>query len=84
MKYDSQDSVRNLFNLPKEEKIYDDFGCSVVDKINHPGRLYLTENFLCFNSTIIGFSTKLTIPFNDITELKKSSKNTIQVHGFAL
>ena len=80
MKYDSQDSVRNLFNLPKEEKIYDDFGCSVVDTINHPGRLYLTENFLCFNSTIIGFSTKLTIPFNDITELKKSSKNTIQVN----
>ena len=80
MKSDSQDSVRTLFNLPKEEKIYDDFGCSVVDTINHKGRLYLTENFICFNSSLIGFSTKLIIPFNDIIELKKSSKNTIQVN----
>ncbi len=72
--------MRSLFNLRKEEKIFDDFGCSVVDIINHPGRLYLTENFLFFNSTLIGFSTKLTIPFNDKTELKKSSKNTIQVN----
>ncbi len=80
MKSDSQDSVRALFNLPKEEKIFDDFGCSVVDTINHIGRLYLTENFICFNSSLIGFSKKLIIPFNDIIELKKSSKSTIQVN----
>ena len=80
MKSDSQDSVRTLFSLPKEEKIYDDFGCSVVDTINHIGRLYLTENFICFNSSLIGFSKKIIIPFNDIIELKKSSKNTIQVN----
>ena len=75
----SQDSVRSLLIYLKK-KIFDDFGCSVVDIINHLGKLSLTENFLCFNSLLIGFSTKLTILFNDITRLKKSSKNIIQVN----
>ena len=41
----SQDSVRSLLIYLKK-KIFDDFGCSVVDIINHLVKLYLTENFL--------------------------------------
>ena len=56
--------MRSLFNLPKEEKIFDNFGSSVVIyNKSSIGRLYLKENFLCYNSILIGFSTKLTIPF---------------------
>jgi hypothetical protein len=30
---DSQDQVRNLFGLSKEEKVLDDFGCSLSETI---------------------------------------------------
>ena len=72
----SSDSVRNLFNLNKNEKIFDDFGCSLVEKINLIGRIYLTENNICFDSNVFT-QIKLKFPINEILELKKN-KNTIE------
>lgn len=71
----SQEQIRNLFNLKKEEKILDDFGCSLSETIPIPGRLYLTENYICFGSNLFGFNRKYSIAFNEIIELrlKKSS-----------
>jgi hypothetical protein len=57
MKTESQDSVRLLFALPREEKIFDDFGCSLVDGLSYHGRIYITENYICFNSNILGIKT---------------------------
>ena len=72
---DSQEQVRNLFGLDKEEKILDDFGCTLSEKIPIPGRLYLTEHFICFGSNIFGFNRKYSISFNEITimSIKKSN-----------
>ena len=72
---DSQEQVRNLFGLNKEEKILDDFGCTLFEKIPIPGRLYLTEHFICFGSNIFGFNRKYSISFNEITimSIKKSN-----------
>ena len=78
MKTESQDSVRSLFSLPSEEKIFDDFGCSLVDGLSYHGRIYLTENFICFNSNILGIKTKSVIPFFEIKEIKKVN-NTIEI-----
>ena len=72
----SSESVRNLFNLNKNEKIFDDFGCSLVEKINSPGRIYLTENNICFDSNVF-VQIKLKFPINEIIELKKN-KQTIE------
>jgi len=72
----SSDTVRNLFNLNKNEKIFDDFGCSLVEKINSPGRIYLTENNICFDSNVFS-QIKLKFPMNEIVELKKN-KQTIE------
>jgi hypothetical protein len=78
MKTESQDSVRSLFSLPPEEKIFDDFGCSLVDGLSYHGRIYLTENFICFNSHILGIKTKSVIPFFEIKEIKKLN-NSIEI-----
>ena len=58
---DSQDQVRNLFGLSKEEKVLDDFGCSLSETISIKGRLYLTENYICFSSKLFGFNRKYTL-----------------------
>ena len=69
MMSESQEQVRNLFNLNREEKILDDFGCSLSETIPIPGRLYLTEHYICFGSNLFGFNRKYSIAFNEITEL---------------
>lgn len=79
MKSESQDSVRNLFNLPNDEKIFDDFGCSIIEGIPYHGRIYLTENFICFDSNILGFKSKCVISFQEIKEIKRASTNTIEI-----
>ena len=72
---DSQEKVRNLFNLKREEKILDDFGCSLSEKLPIPGRLYLTEHYICFDSNIFVFNRKYSIGFNELISLKKKKSN---------
>ena len=78
MMSESQEQVRNLFNLSREEKILDDFGCSLSEKIPIPGRLYLTEHYICFGSNLFGFNRKYSIAFNEINELFLK-KNIIEI-----
>ena len=80
MMSDSQEQVRNLFNLNKDEKILDDFGCFVVETLPILGRLYLTENYICFNSNIFGFTRKYVIAFNEILELSKKKQTSIEIN----
>ena len=40
--------------------------------IDHRGRIYLTENHVCFSSNIIGIKTKFKIRFRDILSIKKN------------
>ena len=58
--------VRELFNLPKNETIYDDFACSYNMA---PGRMYLSQNYLCFFSTYFGKTTKVIMRFEEIVKL---------------
>jgi len=77
--------VRKLFNLPASENIYDDFSCSLGPK---PGRIYLSQNHLCFYSSLLGRTTVLTPSFDRITEVHKSNNRvgarSIKIHVKAL
>lgn len=64
--------MRELFALPKKEVIFDDFGCAYRGGILHHGRMYLTENYICFYSSLVGMNKKIIIPIGDITKLTKT------------
>lgn len=66
--------MRELFSLPKKEVIFDDFGCAHSAGIMHQGRMYITENYICFYSSVIGISKKLIIPLNDVTRITKAKR----------
>jgi hypothetical protein len=68
----SQTQVRELFSLPKKEVIFDDFGCAYNSGILHTGRMYLTENYICFYSSIMGITKKVIIPLNDVSKVTKA------------
>ena len=78
----SQQVVRNLFNLSEDEDILDDFSCGLRKKIFIHGRLFCTDNYLCFYANILGFKTKQVIPFKEVIgvrRIKGTISNSIEV-----
>jgi hypothetical protein len=67
--------VREIFGLSKKERIFDDFSCAYKHKILLHGRIYLTENYICFYSNVIGIKHKIILELKKIIEIKK--RNTL-------
>jgi hypothetical protein len=80
-KASSQQVVRSLFSLPDEEDVLDDFSCALKRKISIHGRLFCTDNFLCFYANILGFKTKQVIPFREVVSIRKHKgmSNTLEI-----
>ena len=49
----------DLFKIPRNEMIFDDFGCSLQSTILFHGRMFVFENFICFYSTMFGINKKV-------------------------
>ena len=78
----SQQVVRNLFGLSDDEDILDDFSCALRKKIFIHGRLFCTDNYLCFYANILGFKTKQVIPFKEVIavrRIKGAISNSIEI-----
>ncbi|KAJ1963945.1 hypothetical protein GGI12_001743 [Dipsacomyces acuminosporus] len=58
-------------NIPINELLIDDYGCALQRDILVQGRLYLTENFVCFYSNIFGWVTHLVIGIDEIVSIEK-------------
>ncbi|KAJ2542997.1 hypothetical protein EV175_006011, partial [Coemansia sp. RSA 1933] len=58
-------------NIPIDELLIDDYICALQRDILVQGRLYLTENYVCFFSNIFGWVTSLTIAFDEILAMEK-------------
>ncbi|KAJ2725949.1 hypothetical protein GGI07_000877 [Coemansia sp. Benny D115] len=70
--------------IPINELLLDDYGCALQRDILVQGRLYLTENYVCFYSNIFGWVTNLIIAFDEIVTIEKKMTaliipNAIQV-----
>ncbi|KAL1067207.1 hypothetical protein V6Z11_D12G112900 [Gossypium hirsutum] len=66
------EEYRQLFRLPPEEFLVQDFNCAFQDSILFQGHMYLFAHFICFYSNIFGFETKKIIAFNEIKSVKKA------------
>ena len=56
---DTRDAIYNLFDIPREEEIYEDFACQYHGSINSTGKLYCCENSLCFYASVMGVAIKV-------------------------
>ncbi|XP_010056390.2 protein VASCULAR ASSOCIATED DEATH 1, chloroplastic isoform X1 [Eucalyptus grandis] len=66
------EEYRQLFRLPPEEVLVQDFNCACQENILIQGHMYLFVHYLCFYSNIFGFETKKIIHFGDITSVKRA------------
>ncbi|KAF9613095.1 hypothetical protein IFM89_005574 [Coptis chinensis] len=70
--YLKSEEYRLLFRLPPDEILVQDFNCAFQESILLQGHMYLFVRHICFYSNIFGFETKKTIPFNEVTCVRKA------------
>ncbi|XP_057176627.1 protein Aster-B isoform X4 [Triplophysa rosa] len=66
------EDFRKLFKqLPDTERLIVDYSCALQRDILLQGRLYLSENWICFYSNIFRWETLLTIRLKDVCSMTK-------------
>ncbi|KAF9469635.1 hypothetical protein BDZ94DRAFT_1150785 [Collybia nuda] len=58
-------------SVPEGDYLIEDYGCALQREILIQGRLYISENHICFHANIFGWITDLSLPINEITHLEK-------------
>ncbi|KAG0459072.1 hypothetical protein HPP92_022200 [Vanilla planifolia] len=71
------EEYRLLFRLPPDEVLVQDFNCALQENILLQGHLYLFVHHICFYSNIFGFETKKTIPFHEVSCVRKAKTAAI-------
>ncbi|KAI3693204.1 hypothetical protein L6452_33035 [Arctium lappa] len=66
------EEYRQLFRLPPEEVLIQDFNCALQENFILQGHMYLFIRHICFYSNLFGFETKKIIPFDELTSVKRA------------
>ncbi|XP_057218001.1 TBC1 domain family member 8B isoform X2 [Triplophysa rosa] len=63
-----------LFGLPQREKLVTYYSCSYWrGRVPNQGWIYLSTNFLCFYSYMLGNEVKLVFPWDEVSRLERTS-----------
>ncbi|CAO1623550.1 unnamed protein product [Parajaminaea phylloscopi] len=57
--------------VPDDDYLIEDYGCALVREVFVQGRLYVSENHVCFFANIFGWVTNIALPFSDIVSIEK-------------
>ncbi|XP_019852961.1 PREDICTED: GRAM domain-containing protein 1B-like [Amphimedon queenslandica] len=69
---EKNNEIHKIFKqLPSSEKLIDDYSCALQRDILIHGRLYVTQNWICFYANIFSWETLLTIPLVTVTSITK-------------
>ncbi|CAI9770357.1 unnamed protein product [Fraxinus pennsylvanica] len=66
------EEYRQLFRLPPDEVLVQDFNCALQENFLLQGHIYLFDHYICFYSNLFGFETKKIIPFHEITFVRRA------------
>ncbi|ORX34749.1 hypothetical protein BD324DRAFT_609913 [Kockovaella imperatae] len=58
-------------NVDEGDYLIEDYGCALSKDILVHGRIYVSENHLCFHANIFGWVTNVVVPFADIRRIEK-------------
>lgn len=71
------EEYRQLFRLPPDEVLVQDFNCALQESFLLQGHMYLFGHRICFYSNLFGFETKRIIPFHEITAVRRAKAAAI-------
>ncbi|XP_037757570.1 GRAM domain-containing protein 2B isoform X3 [Chelonia mydas] len=61
-----------FLDVPTTEPLKQSFTCALQKEILYQGKLFISENWICFHSKVFGKDTKISIPVLSITLIKKT------------
>ncbi|XP_019587941.2 GRAM domain-containing protein 2B isoform X2 [Rhinolophus sinicus] len=61
-----------FLDVPTEEPLRESFTCALQKEILYQGKLFVSENWICFYSKVFGKDTKISIPAFSVTLIKKT------------
>ncbi|XP_005175661.2 protein Aster-B isoform X1 [Musca domestica] len=67
----SQEFKRLFKEVPAEERLIVDYSCALYRDLLIQGRLYISQNYVCFHANILGWETCLVIKWKDVTSITK-------------
>ncbi|GAA5841865.1 hypothetical protein JCM9279_003136 [Rhodotorula babjevae] len=68
----TQEKFHSMFNeLPEDEELIEDYRCALQREILVQGKLYVSEHYLSFRASILGWETTLKIPWTEIVSIEK-------------
>ncbi|KAM3604892.1 uncharacterized protein V6R79_017556 [Siganus canaliculatus] len=57
--------------IPEEENVTHTFTCALQKEVLYHGKLFVSENHVCFHSSVLLKDTKVVIPASSVREVKK-------------
>ncbi|KAF6356947.1 GRAM domain containing 2B [Rhinolophus ferrumequinum] len=61
-----------FLDVPTEEPLRESFTCALQKEILYQGKLFVSENWICFHSKVFGKDIKISIPAFSVTLIKKT------------
>ncbi|XP_067270692.1 GRAM domain-containing protein 2B isoform X3 [Pseudorasbora parva] len=59
-------------DIREDEHLRQSYTCALQKDILYQGRLFVSENWICFHSKVFGRDTKIAIPVTSVTVIKKT------------
>lgn len=79
---------RNFHQLFKEvpltDNLIEDYSCALSKEILIQGKMYLSSNYICFKSNILGWVTNLVIPLSEVVQIEKKSTAGVFPNGIII
>ncbi|XP_026828611.1 GRAM domain-containing protein 1B-like isoform X1 [Ooceraea biroi] len=67
----SEDFKRIFKDVPDDEKLVVDYSCALQREILVHGRLYVSQNYVCFYANIFMWETLVSLRWKDVTSITK-------------
>ncbi|KAG0056938.1 hypothetical protein BGZ83_002878 [Gryganskiella cystojenkinii] len=64
-------AFRQTFNVLPSERLVSYYSCSYHGRVMNQGWMYISENYLCFYSFMLGMETKIFLELKDVGDLQK-------------
>ena len=71
-------------SLDLTDRLLDDFSCALSREILLQGRIYVSENNVCFSSNLLGWVTSLIIPQEEIIRIEKKTTAGLFPNGISI
>ncbi|KAB1213211.1 hypothetical protein CJ030_MR5G022388 [Morella rubra] len=64
--------LQTIFDLPLDEVVEHSYSCALERSFLYHGRMYVSAWHICFHSNVFSKQMKVSIPFEDIDEIRRS------------